>query len=109
MVGSQQNAKNITLLRVEGHTDSDGDPAANQVLSEHRAQAVVDYLVSHGVDRGRLRPVGCASRDPLFPNDTAEHKALNRRTEFDIEMINGARPEGYTEPCAPNPEQKHYN
>ena len=101
VLGSQQNA-NITLLRVEGHTDSDGDPAANQVLSEHRAQAVVDYLVSHGVDRGRLRPVGCAARDPLVANDSPEHKALNRRTEFDIETVNGARPEGFTEPCAPN-------
>jgi outer membrane protein OmpA-like peptidoglycan-associated protein len=101
VLGSQQNT-NITLLRVEGHTDSDGDPAANQALSERRAQAVVDWLVGHGVDRGRLRPVGCGSRDPIFPNDSAEHKARNRRTEFDIETINGARPEGYTEPCAPN-------
>jgi OOP family OmpA-OmpF porin len=101
VLGSQQNV-NITLLRVEGHTDSDGDPANNQTLSEHRAQAVVDFLVAHGVDRGRLRPVGCAARDPLFPNDSAEHKARNRRTEFDIETINNGRPEGYTEPCAPN-------
>ena len=83
-------------------TDSDGDPAANLVLSEQRAMAVVDFLVSHGVDRARLRPVGCAARDPLFNNDTAEHKARNRRTEFDIETINGQRPEGYTEACAPN-------
>jgi len=101
VLGSQQN-RNITLLRVEGHTDSDGDPAANQVLSERRAQAVVDFLISHGVDRARLRPVGCAARDPLFTNDTAEHKARNRRTEFDIETINNGRPEGYTEACAPN-------
>jgi OOP family OmpA-OmpF porin len=101
VLGSQQNT-NITLLRVEGHTDSDGDPGNNQVLSERRAQAVVDFLVAHGVDRNRLRPVGCAARDPLFPNDTSEHKARNRRTEFDIETINGGRPEGYTEPCSPN-------
>lgn len=101
VMGSQQN-KNITLLRVEGHTDSDGDPANNQRLSELRAQAVVDFLIAHGVDRNRLRPVGCAARDPLFNNDTPEHKARNRRTEFDIETINNARPEGFTEPCAPN-------
>ncbi len=106
VLGSQQN-RNITLLRVEGHTDSDGDPANNQVLSEKRAQAVVDFLVAHGVDRARLRPVGCAARDPLFNNDTAEHKALNRRTEFDIETINNNRPEGYTEACAPNTFRKH--
>jgi OmpA-OmpF porin, OOP family len=106
VLGSQQN-KNITLLRVEGHTDSDGDAANNQVLSEKRAQAVVDFLISHGVDRARLRPVGCAARDPLFQNDTPEHKARNRRTEFDIETINNNRPEGYTEPCAPNTFRKH--
>jgi OOP family OmpA-OmpF porin len=105
VVGSQQN-KNINVLRVEGHTDSDGDPASNQALSERRAQAVVDWLVAHGVDRARLHPTGCAARDPLVPNDTPEHKALNRRTEFDIEQINGGRPDGYTEPCAPNSFRK---
>jgi OOP family OmpA-OmpF porin len=101
VLGGQTNP-NITLLRVEGHTDSDGDPASNQALSEGRAQAVVDWLVAHGIARERLHPVGCAARDPLFPNDTPEHKARNRRTEFDIEAINGQRPEGYTEACAPN-------
>ncbi len=101
VLGGQTNP-NITLLRVEGHTDSDGDPASNQALSEGRAQAVVDWLVAHGIARERLHPVGCAARDPLFPNDTPEHKARNRRTEFDIEAINGQRPEGYTDACAPN-------
>jgi OOP family OmpA-OmpF porin len=106
LLGGQTNP-NITLLRVEGHTDSDGDPASNQVLSERRAQAVVAWLTSHGIAPNRLRAVGCAARDPLFPNDTPEHKARNRRTEFDIEGINGARPEGYTEACAPNGFRKH--
>jgi OOP family OmpA-OmpF porin len=106
LVGGQQNPQ-ITVLRVEGHTDSDGDPAANQALSERRAQAVVDWLVTHGIDKSRLHAVGCAAKDPLFPNDTPEHKARNRRTEFDIEMMNGQRPPGYTEPCAPNSFRKH--
>jgi len=101
LVGGQQNP-NITMLRIEGHTDSDGDPAANEALGQRRAQAVAAWLTSHGIAANRLHPVGCGSRDPLFPNDTAEHKARNRRTEFDIETINGQRPEGYTEPCAPN-------
>src|SRR5262249_20251630 len=78
LLGGQTNA-NITLLRVEGHTDSDGDPTNNQGLSERRAQAVVDWLVAHGIARERLRPIGCAARDPLFPNDSPEHKARNRR------------------------------
>jgi OOP family OmpA-OmpF porin len=101
LLGGQTNP-NITLLRVEGHTDSDGDPANNQALSERRAMAVVEWLVAHGIARERLRPVGCGQRDPLVPNDTPEHKAFNRRTEFDIETVSGARPEGFTEPCAPN-------
>lgn len=106
VLGSQQN-KNITLLRVEGHTDSDGDATSNQRLSEQRAQAVVDFLVKAGVDAVRLKAVGCAARDPLFPNDSSEHKAHNRRTEFDIETIDGQRPEGYTEACLPNQFRKH--
>ncbi len=101
LLGGNTNP-NITLLRVEGHTDSDGDPAANQALSEARANAVVEWLVAHGIARGRLHPVGCAARDPLFPNDTPEHKARNRRTEFDIEAFAGQRPDGYTDACAPN-------
>jgi OOP family OmpA-OmpF porin len=106
VAGSQMNT-NITGLRVEGHTDSDGDPNSNQILSERRAHAVADWLIAHGVAANRLHPVGCAARDPLFPNDSAEHKARNRRTEFDIETINGSRPEGYTEPCAPNSFRHH--
>jgi OOP family OmpA-OmpF porin len=93
----------ITRLRVEGHTDSDGNEADNQRLSEARAQTVVRFLVDHGIDPRRLNPVGCASRDPLFPNDSAEHKSRNRRTEFDIEEIEGQPVEGGTAACAPNP------
>lgn len=100
-IGGQQNPQ-VTMLRVEGHTDSDGDPSANQVLSERRAHSVVDWLVAHGIDRARLHPVGCGARDPIYANDTPEHKARNRRTEFDIEGYNGVRPEGFTEACTPN-------
>lgn len=101
LMGGQQNPQ-VTMLRVEGHTDSDGDPAANQMLSEQRARAVVDWFIAHGADPARLHPVGCGARTPLFPNDTPEHKARNRRTEFHIEMYNGRHPRGYTEPCMPN-------
>jgi OOP family OmpA-OmpF porin len=106
LLGGQNNPQ-VTMLRVEGHTDSDGDPATNQALSEARARAVVDWFVAHGADPGRLHPVGCGSRDPLFPNDTPEHKARNRRTEFDIEMFNGRHPRGFTEACTPNTFRMH--
>ena len=98
----------ITKLRVAGHTDSDGDEASNQNLSERRAQSVVDWLVANGIDRRRLDPVGCGSRDPVASNTTAEGKQKNRRTEFDIEDINGSRWDMATQTCVPNPQRKGY-
>ncbi len=98
----------ITKLRVEGHTDSDGDDASNQVLSERRAQAVVDWLVNNGIERNRLVAVGCGERDPLANNDSASNKQANRRTEFDIEEMEGRRYEVATDPCAPNTYRKGY-
>jgi outer membrane protein OmpA-like peptidoglycan-associated protein len=102
-----QAAPQITRLRVEGHTDSDGTVAANLTLSEKRAASVITWLTSKGVDAKRLRGVGCGSKDPLAPNTTAENKQKNRRTEFDVEEIDGKKPNGYTEPCAANPLVKH--
>ena len=96
----------ITKIRIEGHTDSDGGDKRNKPLSEARAKTVHDYLIAKGIDAKRLVSVGCAAKDPLVPNDSAEHKAQNRRTEFDIEEIDGKKPDDYTEPCAPNPKRK---
>lgn len=96
----------ITKLRVEGHTDSDGDDASNQALSERRAQAVVAWLVRSGIEPGRLAGVGCGERDPVEPNTTSEGRQRNRRTEFDIEDIEGKRWNLATEPCAPNPSRR---
>ncbi len=101
-----QNNPVITKVRVEGHTDSDGTDASNLVLSQLRAAAVVKWLVDHGVALGRLDAVGCGASDPLVPNVSAENKQRNRRTEFDLEELGGQRPEGYTNPCAPNPSRR---
>lgn len=98
----------ITKLRVEGHTDSDGDDASNQILSQRRAEAVVEWLVANGIDRNRLIPVGCGEKDPLAPNTTAQNKQDNRRVEFDIEEMEGKRYEVATDPCAPNTYRKGY-
>ena len=62
---------------VEGHTDSTGNPASNQALSQQRAQSVQEYLVSKGVQASRLDSVGRGSAQPL-PNKTA-NDPLNRR------------------------------
>ena len=67
-------------LRLVGHTSSEGDPAFNQKLSEARAQAAVDFLVSRGIAAERLEAEGKGSSEPLDENNLE----VNRRTEFII-------------------------
>ncbi|MBN2612371.1 MAG: OmpA family protein [Bacteroidales bacterium] len=67
---------------VEGHTDSDGDDASNQDLSERRANAVTDQLIKSGIDALRLKSKGWGESKPVDINDTPEGKANNRRVEF---------------------------
>jgi outer membrane protein OmpA-like peptidoglycan-associated protein len=66
-------------LLVEGFTDSDGGAAFNQQLSEQRAQSVAQWLTGQGIDPARINSVGHGADSPVAPNDTPEHKALNRR------------------------------
>ena len=67
---------------IEGHTDSDGDADANQKLSEDRANAVKNKLVSMGISADRLSTKGFGESNPVATNDTSEGKANNRRVEF---------------------------
>lgn len=70
-------------LTIEGHTDSQGDEAHNQNLSNRRAQAVKAYLVeAHAVDAGRLTTVGMGEGQPVADNATPEGRAQNRRVEL---------------------------
>ena len=69
-------------IEVAGHTDTDGEEASNQALSEKRAQAVVDYLVKAGLPANRFISAGYGSTQPLAGNETEEGKAQNRRIEF---------------------------
>jgi OmpA-OmpF porin, OOP family len=69
-------------VRVEGHTDASGDPAANQMLSTDRANATKDYLVSRGVPAASIEAAGFGADRPVAANDTAEGRALNRRIEL---------------------------
>ena len=69
-------------IRVEGNTDNLGDESWNQGLSERRAQAIVDYLVSRGIDARRIVAQGNGSSKPVASNKTAEGRARNRRTDI---------------------------
>ena len=73
-----------TGVAVTGHADSTGTPAANQRLSESRAQAVVAYLSRQEVDEARLTATGRGETSPVASNDTAEGRAQNRRVEIVI-------------------------
>ena len=69
-------------LRVEGHTDNQGAAPANQTLSERRAQAVVAWLVAHGVGAPRLTSAGLGQTKPIADNQTPDGRAKNRRVEL---------------------------
>ena len=67
-----------------GHTDSIGSDAYNQKLSERRAQAVKDYMVSKGVAANRIQIKGMGESQPVAENKTREGRAKNRRVEIEF-------------------------
>ena len=73
-----------SAVEVSGHTDSTGSQSFNQPLSLNRAKAVVDYLVSKGVDANRLTSEGFGAEKPVADNSTKEGRAANRRIEFTV-------------------------
>ncbi|TCO75450.1 OmpA family protein [Chromatocurvus halotolerans] len=75
----------VVNMNVVGHTDSRGDEEYNQKLSERRAAAVVDYLVSKGVSRSSLSSSGKGESEPMASNDTDDGRAQNRRVELVVE------------------------
>jgi hypothetical protein len=79
----------VTRMRIEGHTDSRADEDYNLQLSARRSLAVADWLVDHGVDHNRLIAVGFGKTRPIAPNDVAEGRQENRRTEFHVVEVNG--------------------
>lgn len=78
LIARDQNLK-MTII---GHTDNTGSDEINQELSVDRAQHVVDFFVSNGIDPERLVADGKGSSEPIATNDTAEGRARNRRVEF---------------------------
>ncbi len=90
------------IVEIMAHTDSKGSDAYNLKLSQKRAESVVKYLVSKGIDPKRLRAAGYGESMPVAPNtnpdgsDNPDGRAKNRRTDFkiigviDAELINDA-------------------
>jgi outer membrane protein OmpA-like peptidoglycan-associated protein len=82
VLATLEGAPDDIRVLISGHTDDRGSTAENQLLSEQRAKAVLDYLVAAGQDEGRFDTVGYGETKPIASNDTEEGRARNRRIEF---------------------------
>jgi len=82
LVGDHPGAR----TEVQGHTDSVGEAAFNQSLSERRAGAVADWLAGHGVDPGTLTKVGYGASRPVADNATPEGRQANRRVDVVVHL-----------------------
>lgn len=71
-------------VKITGHTDSTGKPDYNQQLSQKRAEAVRDYLISLGADASKMEVAGMGETQPIADNKTAEGRAKNRRVEVEV-------------------------
>ena len=71
-----------TNIEIQGHTDSKGSLAYNKTLSQQRAAAVSNYLISQNVSAYRLSNVGFGETLPKYQNDTESGRSQNRRVEF---------------------------
>jgi outer membrane protein OmpA-like peptidoglycan-associated protein len=76
--------KDDEKIELQGHTDNVGKPAKNMVLSQQRAQTVMAYVISKGIDPSRLKAKGYGMTKPVATNKTPAGRALNRRTEVKI-------------------------
>ncbi len=70
------------IVEISGHTDNVGSNSSNQVLSQKRADSVRFWLISNGVDPDRIIAKGYGEEYPRVPNDSRDHKRMNRRIEF---------------------------
>lgn len=97
-----QNNPDASIV-VEGHTDSQGSETFNLDLSTRRAQAVRDYLASHGVAPDRIRSEGLGFSRPVADNKSAEGRANNRRVEIVVQPTQGSGA-GAPPAATPNPQ-----
>ena len=90
VVGKLSQVTKLDVVLVTGHTDRLGTDAYNQKLSERRADAVRDYLVSKGVDKAKIETIGMGEKQPVVQCDQKAMKALieclqpNRRVDVEV-------------------------
>jgi OmpA-OmpF porin, OOP family len=92
------------MIAVTGYADSTGKTAGNLSLSDRRANAVINYLVTkHGLPPRRLvQPFGYGSSNPVASNDTSKGRALNRRVEISVLVNKGISSEATTQTASQN-------
>jgi outer membrane protein OmpA-like peptidoglycan-associated protein len=86
-------------VRIEGHTDAVGSDTTNQVLSEQRAEAVRDALLTRGLETGRIATVGYGELRPIASNDSAGGRQQNRRVEIVVSDEQGSFGDAPTSPA----------
>ncbi|HVJ63500.1 MAG TPA: Ig-like domain-containing protein [Tahibacter sp.] len=100
LLGKLNGNTRVSRIVVIGHTDSVGPDAYNQGLSERRANAAKDYLVSRGVPADQIDARGDGERNPAYPNDTRESRQKNRRVDVEFLTV-----EEVATPVAPEPQK----
>ena len=84
-IAGQLKKCSFEKLIVEGHTDNLGRAKINQRLSEKRAAQIRLLLMANGIEPNKIDSVGLGASQPLMPNDTLEHRALNRRISIRLQ------------------------
>lgn len=75
----------LKRINIEGHASADGDDRHNMDLSDRRAKAVREYLISQGIDGSKLEAKGYGETRAIGDNNTQEGREQNRRVEFHVE------------------------
>ena len=90
-LGETMTSFGNTYLRIEGNTDSTGSPSANMTLSERRALAVKNYVISNfpAITATRFQTIGRGQANPIAPNTTEGGRQLNRRTDIAVVLASG--------------------
>ena len=83
-----------SLIDVYGHTDTTGSTQSNQTLSENRAQAVANYLISRGVASSRIRWQGFGETQLRVQTGDGVNEPLNRRVEIKVDPVHRGRSTG---------------